>query len=247
MKKKQHTPIIVGHGGALGLAPENGLEGMRLAIKYGVDQIEVDLRLTADGVVVLRHDDTILDERGKIQSISLMSYKELKAREPDLLTLDAAITFVKRRARLMLEIKDHSATAATIDMVDKFLRKGWKPADFMIASFQYQPLATCKNDLPGVDLVVLDDWSGVRATYRARKLGTPYLSMNQAYLWPGFIRSIARHYKLFCYPPRYTLPILRNRQPNNWGKYGLYGIITDYPDRYASAIVKTNESNTPSR
>jgi glycerophosphoryl diester phosphodiesterase len=47
---------IEGHRGARGLAPENTLAGIRAAAAAGVTAIEIDVRLTADGHLVLWHD-----------------------------------------------------------------------------------------------------------------------------------------------------------------------------------------------
>ncbi|GAA2824727.1 glycerophosphoryl diester phosphodiesterase [Leucobacter komagatae] len=50
---------IISHRGAAALAPENTLAAMRLAFDQGVDFVEADLHLTADGVPVLMHDPTL--------------------------------------------------------------------------------------------------------------------------------------------------------------------------------------------
>ncbi len=50
---------IQGHRGARGLQPENTLPGFETALDLGVDTLELDMHLTADGVVVVWHDDTI--------------------------------------------------------------------------------------------------------------------------------------------------------------------------------------------
>lgn len=50
---------IISHRGAAALAPENTLSAMRVAIDQGVDFIETDVQLTADGVPVLMHDLTV--------------------------------------------------------------------------------------------------------------------------------------------------------------------------------------------
>ena len=47
---------IIGHRGAAGLAPENTLAAFRRACAIGVDGIELDVHLTADGVLVVHHD-----------------------------------------------------------------------------------------------------------------------------------------------------------------------------------------------
>jgi glycerophosphoryl diester phosphodiesterase len=57
---------VHGHRGARGLRPENTLPGFAHALELGVDAVELDVGLTADGVVVLNHDqalsaDTVAD------------------------------------------------------------------------------------------------------------------------------------------------------------------------------------------
>ncbi len=50
------TPAVVAHRGASGHRPEHTLEAYRTAIRMGVDDIELDLVSTRDGVLVARHD-----------------------------------------------------------------------------------------------------------------------------------------------------------------------------------------------
>jgi glycerophosphoryl diester phosphodiesterase len=51
--------LIVGHRGARGLYPENTLAGFAGALALGVDALELDVALTADGVVVVTHDPAL--------------------------------------------------------------------------------------------------------------------------------------------------------------------------------------------
>lgn len=50
------TPSVVAHRGASGHRPEHTLDAYRTAIRMGVDDIELDLVSTRDGVLVARHD-----------------------------------------------------------------------------------------------------------------------------------------------------------------------------------------------
>jgi len=52
--------LNVGHRGASRLAPENTLAGARKALQVGADMWELDVAVTADGVLVLAHDDSLL-------------------------------------------------------------------------------------------------------------------------------------------------------------------------------------------
>jgi glycerophosphoryl diester phosphodiesterase len=52
-------PIVIGHRGASGYAPEHTLASYFLAMQYGADYIEPDLVMTRDGVLVARHENEI--------------------------------------------------------------------------------------------------------------------------------------------------------------------------------------------
>jgi glycerophosphoryl diester phosphodiesterase len=51
-----HKIEVIGHRGARGLFPENTIEGFRDALALGVQSFELDVGMTADGVVVVTHD-----------------------------------------------------------------------------------------------------------------------------------------------------------------------------------------------
>lgn len=52
-------PLVVGHRGARARFPENTLPALRHALASGADAVEVDVRVTADDVLVLAHDATL--------------------------------------------------------------------------------------------------------------------------------------------------------------------------------------------
>lgn len=51
-------PVLVGHRGAAGTAPENTVAAFRQGVASGADFIEIDVQLSADGVPFVFHDDT---------------------------------------------------------------------------------------------------------------------------------------------------------------------------------------------
>ena len=55
-------PLTIGHRGAAGLAPENTLAAFKKACELGVDAVELDVLLTADGTVVVHHDYSLNPE-----------------------------------------------------------------------------------------------------------------------------------------------------------------------------------------
>lgn len=53
------TPAVVAHRGASGYRPEHTLDAYRMAIRMGADDIELDLVISADGVLVVRHESEL--------------------------------------------------------------------------------------------------------------------------------------------------------------------------------------------
>jgi glycerophosphoryl diester phosphodiesterase len=51
--------LRIAHRGTPGRAPENSLRGFMLAMTLGADMVETDVRVTADGALVLAHDDVV--------------------------------------------------------------------------------------------------------------------------------------------------------------------------------------------
>ena len=52
-------PIVIGHRGACGYAPEHTLTSYFIAIQQGADFVEPDLVMTKDGVLIARHENEI--------------------------------------------------------------------------------------------------------------------------------------------------------------------------------------------
>ena len=51
--------LVVAHRGNWSIAPENSLAAIDSAIQMKVDIVEIDIRKTKDGELVLMHDDTV--------------------------------------------------------------------------------------------------------------------------------------------------------------------------------------------
>ena len=69
------------HRGASGYRPENTMEAFELAIKQGADGIELDVHTSADGELIVMHDETVdrvTDKTGLIKDMTLAQLKELK-------------------------------------------------------------------------------------------------------------------------------------------------------------------------
>src|SRR6266508_4216831 len=75
-------PVIFAHRGASAHAPENTLAAFELALAQQADGIELDVKLSSDGQVVVCHDSTVdrtTDGKGRIKDLPLAELKKLDA------------------------------------------------------------------------------------------------------------------------------------------------------------------------
>jgi glycerophosphoryl diester phosphodiesterase len=80
--QNERVVIITGHRGALGSEPENTLRSFRRAVADGCDEIELDLRVTADGELVVLHDATVdrtTNGTGTVEDLSFADLRGLDA------------------------------------------------------------------------------------------------------------------------------------------------------------------------
>lgn len=77
-----HYPLVIAHQGGNQIGPDETLHTYEKAVELGVDILEGDLHITADGVLVLIHDETVdrtTNGSGLVEEISLSELKELDA------------------------------------------------------------------------------------------------------------------------------------------------------------------------
>lgn len=80
--KTRKKPLVVGHRGSSGTAPENTLASFRQAIEAGADMVELDVRLTKDFFLVVLHDRDVrrtTNGSGKIWNLTLEELRRLDA------------------------------------------------------------------------------------------------------------------------------------------------------------------------
>lgn len=56
---ESRRPLVLAHRGGCALGPENTLPAFDLGLEAGADGLELDVHLSADGVPVVHHDDTL--------------------------------------------------------------------------------------------------------------------------------------------------------------------------------------------
>lgn len=135
---------VIAHRGFSGLYPENTLIAIDAAIRLGVDMVEVDVRLSRDGVPVLLHDaslESTTNGRGKVYEQDVDALRKLDAggwksphfRGEGIPTLAEALRLARHRVALNLDLKTADAILPTIvllrqfDMLDQVVLSGLRP------------------------------------------------------------------------------------------------------------------------
>lgn len=110
------TPLVIAHRGGALIGIENSISCLDNAIKLGVDMVEIDVHMSADGKLVVCHDETIdrtTDGKGSIESMTLDSLRtfhllDYKTGEPTdevLPTLGEVLALIHGQCGLLLEVK----------------------------------------------------------------------------------------------------------------------------------------------
>ncbi|WP_157930516.1 glycerophosphodiester phosphodiesterase [Glycomyces xiaoerkulensis] len=155
-------PLIAAHRGASEFLPEHSLAAYRQAIVEGADGFEFDLRLTADGHLVLHHDRTVKrtsDGRGAIADMTLAQLRELNfaARHPDcrsdpeaarIPTIEDVLGLVAdsgRDIRLYIEAKHPSKFGPRLEMRLWETLRRWPGLQATVMSFSRAALKTWRR------------------------------------------------------------------------------------------------------
>jgi len=115
--RRRSGPVVIVHRGAWAFAPENTLEAYAAAMDYGADGCEIDIRRTADGVLVMFHDDGLdrmTDALGRINQYTYAELLQVKFRadygakkDTRIPTLAAVLELARQRAMLLhLDVKE---------------------------------------------------------------------------------------------------------------------------------------------
>lgn len=170
------TVLVVAHRGGWRNTVENSFESLQNAIDMGVDVVELDVRRTADSVLILMHDVTIdrtTNGKGKVSELSFDSIRNcfLKANDSTITTLRVPTLeeiFVRSRGKIMLNIDkgykmfdEIMALAAKTGVTRQIIMKGNEDADHVqatagpyIDSVIYMPIVNL--DEAGAEAAIAD-------------------------------------------------------------------------------------------
>lgn len=135
--------LKVGHRGAKAYKTENTLDSFRKAIELGANAIELDVRTSGDGELILIHDDNLKRVFGRDVPVNGTTLKELKELTGGrIATLDEALRDIGSKVeKILVELKEVGyedkvvGTVRKMDLTDRAI----------IVSFHEESLARVRD------------------------------------------------------------------------------------------------------
>jgi len=154
--------VVLAHRGASRAAPENTLAAFSLAISLGADGIEFDVHATADGHLVVLHDETVNRTTNGSGAIARLTLEQVRS-------LDAGSWFAPRyvgeriplleevlelaRGRLLVDI-ELKAPGIEVQVVEMVRKLRMEPS-VVISSFSPEAVLAVKGIAPGIAVGLL--------------------------------------------------------------------------------------------
>jgi glycerophosphoryl diester phosphodiesterase len=241
---------IIAHRGASGHAPEHTFAAYDRAVAMGADYLEQDLHVTADGHLVVLHDDTLdrtTDGSGRVEEHTLADVRALDAgawfapefageRVP---TLDAVLARYGHGQRYYIETKAPDIEERLVALLDRhgLLDAGrWQ---VLIQSFEPTHLRRIRElepRLPLIQLVGLRDPSLLdhldEISAYAAGIGPSRALLDARILAAAHARGLAVHPYTYETDEDHAAAVA----------LGVDGAFTNFPDRFATVLGRVREA-----
>jgi len=227
----------IGHRGAAGLEPENTLRSFRRAAAEGADAVELDLRLTRDGRLVVMHDATVDRTTSGTGEVARMALEELRETDAGLGERVPTFEEVVEAVGLPIyaEIKAVEAARPLAALVEHLGLEG----RVVPIAFLPEALSEVRRALPGLPLGLILPGAPPDAAELARASDVHLVSVEASSLRVEAVEACRRaHLRVTAWTvnePEEMKRLLR---------LDLDGIVTDRPDLLAGAISRYARSDS---
>ena len=130
--------------------PANSLELVQCAADLGFDAIELDIRISKDGVPVLAHDDLLPGDAGKVSGHSFSALKEMERGEwrgktVRIASLEEALALERRPKAIVADMRVKASDAETVAEV---VRRNMDASDFIFTAYNMRSAQAFRRSLP---------------------------------------------------------------------------------------------------
>jgi glycerophosphoryl diester phosphodiesterase len=223
--------LKIGHRGAKGHEAENTLIGFQKAIDLHVDSIELDVHLSADGEIIVIHDETVdrtTNGKGAVNQFTLAKLKQLKIdREQTIPTLAEVFDLIDQKCDVNIELKSFESAVAVVTLIEKYVNeKKWSYNQFVISSFNWNALKQIAVLNPAIPIGVLTETDLELALAFAKFIHAKSIYPYFHLLTAANIKRLQKEgFQVFPWTVNESEDIKKIKN------YTIDGIISDYPDR----------------
>ena len=226
---------IIAHRGASAYAPENSRAALELAWRLGADRVEMDVRISADGVPFLFHEPRLHFPPTQRQPVKRLPWPQLRQlRLPNgepILTLQEAVDLLEGKVPIYVDVKDPAAmdaVAGTLRGVEEII-VGCKDPSALATFSRGCPDLPTSLQVTAPDLSIADTAQGCGARFVHlcwENLPRPWDQLTPEQV-EGFREA--------------GLEVILWQEDRPWAlrriaKLGVFGVCTNAPDRARQAL-----------
>ncbi len=149
-------PLVIAHRGASAEAPENTLAAFARALALGADGVELDVRMSRDGIPVVFHDATLSRLAGLRRRVGRLTFAELRAVRiagEAIPSLADVLALIRGRILTQIELK----TGAAVESVARVVRQSGAADRVILASFAAEALRAAQQLAPEIPRMLIAD------------------------------------------------------------------------------------------
>ena len=233
--------LVIAHRGASAAAPENTLAAFRLAADLGADGIELDVRGTADGQLVVLHDASVnrtTDGTGRVAALTLDQLRRVDAgkkfgpsfRGERIPLLSQVFEVVAGRLLVDVEIKAAGVEAALLDLI----RRMSMADSVLISSFDSKVVGRMRDMAPEIPVGLLHSAADPNAAVALR--AAAYLP--EVVTLTADVVAVCRRHGMRVI----TWTVGTEREARDAIQLGVDGIIADDPTLVRGVVARSKTS-----
>lgn len=232
--------IVTAHRGASAYAPENTVSSMKKAIELKSDYSELDVQETADGKIILLHDNTLQRTAGIDKNIWEINYSDLADYEvgawfdenykgEPIPTLKEVIDVVKGKMKLNIELKTNGHEKELAERTVKVVKENGFEKNCIFTSFDFAQANRVKEIDPKLKVGYIIDV--IPEGVDIFKANIDVLSVYYKLVDRNFIQKAKENNKEV-----HVWTVNKELEMQRMIDFGVTSIITNYPDRLSKVI-----------